>query len=402
MTPRGGAPMTFGAIRLVASREIKLRIRSRAFVISTLVLMAAVAGMVVLAAVLRDEGRRELRVGVVDATPALQRALVANGDALDTDVTVVHLDDEAAAERAVREDDVDVALVGDTVIWEQDTNDVDEAIVKGAAQSAAIAARAADAGLDSQQLAELLRPPPLEDRVLEPRDSDRGVRIATASIGVVLLFLAIQTYGNMVLMGVIEEKSSRVVEVLLNHLRPRALLAGKILGIGALGLLQMVLVLLSALVALASVRGVDVPEIPVDGLIWFVVWFLLGFAFYATAFAMGGSLVSRQEDAASVITPISIPFIASYLASFAIAGNPGSTFAKVLSLVPVTAPMTMPARIAAGEPSVVEIAASVLLTVAATYVLVVVAGRVYARNVLRTGARVSWKSALRAARTAEG
>jgi ABC-2 type transport system permease protein len=390
------------SVRLVAAREIKLRIRSRAFVISTLVLVAAVAGMVVLAAVLRDEGRRNLDVGVVDATPALERALVANGDALDTDVTVVHLPDEAAAERAVRDDDVDVALVGNTVIWEQDTNDVDEAIVKAAAQSAAIAARADAAGLDAAQLAELLQPPPLEDRVLEPHDSDRGVRIATASIGVVLLFLAIQTYGNMVLMGVIEEKSSRVVEVLLNHLRPRALLAGKVLGIGTLGLLQMVLVLLSALVALASVRGIDVPAIPVDGLVWFVVWFLLGFAFYATAFAMGGSLVSRQEDAASVITPISIPFIASYLASFAIAGNPGSTFAKVLSLVPITAPMTMPARIAAGEPSVVEITLSVVLTVLATYVLVVVAGRVYARNVLRTGARVSWKSALRAARTAEG
>jgi ABC-2 type transport system permease protein len=155
-------------------------------------------------------------------------------------------------------------------------------------------------------------------------------------------------------------------------------------------------------VALASVRGIDVPAIPVDGLVWFVVWFLLGFGLYATAFAMGGSLVSRQEDASSVVTPISIPFIASYIASFAIAGDPDSTFAKVLSLVPVTAPMTMPARIAAGEPSVLEVTASVLLTVLATYVLVVIAGRVYARNVLRTGARVSWKSALRAARTAEG
>jgi ABC-2 type transport system permease protein len=149
------------------------------------------------------------------------------------------------------------------------------------------------------------------------------------------------------------------------------------------------------------VRGVDVPNIPVDGLVWFVVWFLLGFGLYATAFAMGGSLVSRQEDAASVVTPISIPFIGSYVASFAIAGAPDSTFAIVLSLIPVTAPMIMPVRIAAGDPSAFQVALSVALTVVAIYVLVVIAGRVYARNVLRTRGRVSWKSALLAARTAE-
>jgi ABC-2 type transport system permease protein len=202
-------------------------------------------------------------------------------------------------------------------------------------------------------------------------------------------------------MGVVEEKSSRVVEVLLNHLRPRHLLAGKVIGIGALGLLQLVLVLLSALTALAAVRGVDVPNVPIDALFWFVVWFLLGFGLYATAFAMGGSLVSRQEDASSVVTPISIPFIASYVLSFGIAGSPDSTFATVLSLIPITAPMTMPVRIEAGDPGAAQITASVVISLVSIYVLMVVAGRVYARNVLRTGARVSWKSALRAARTAE-
>jgi ABC-2 type transport system permease protein len=387
---------------LVASREVRMRIRSKAYVISTLVLMAAVAAIIVLTAVLGDDDdRRSLDVGVVDPSPALEAALVANGDALDTDVEVVPVQDEADAERAVREDDVDVALAGDVVIWEDDTDDIDEAIVKGAAQTAAISERADAAGIDQEQLGDLLEPVVLEDRFVEPRDSDRGVRIATASIGVILLFLAIQTYGNMVLMGVIEEKSSRVVEVLLNHVRPRYLLAGKVLGIGALGLLQMILVLVAALGALASVQGVDVPAIPVDALVWFVVWFLLGFGLYATAFATGGSLVSRQEDASSVVTPISIPFIGSYIASLGIANAPDSTFAVVMSLIPLTAPMTMPARIAAGDPGAFQIALSVALTALTIYGLVIVAGRVYARNVLRTGARVSWKAALRAARTAE-
>jgi ABC-2 type transport system permease protein len=179
------------------------------------------------------------------------------------------------------------------------------------------------------------------------------------------------------------------------------LLAGKVIGIGTLGLLQLVLVVASALVALASVRGIDVPNVPVDALIWFVVWFLLGFGLYATAYAMGGSLVSRQEDAASVVTPVSIPFIASYLASFAIASSPDSTFATIVSIIPITAPMTMPVRIAAGHPPAYQVTLSVVLTALAVYALVVVAGRVYARNVLRTGALVPWKVALRAARLAE-
>jgi ABC-2 type transport system permease protein len=393
--------VTLGPVLLVAGREIRLRIRSRAFIASTAIIVVAVVLLIVLTAVLREEERRHLDVGVVDASPSLERALIASGDAFDTDVDVVGLADEAAADDAVRDDRVDVALAGNRVVWERETDDVDAAIVQSAVQAAAIDERAARSGIDEAQLGELLAPVELEDRFLEPPDDDRGVRVATATVGVILLFLAIQSYGNMVLMGVVEEKSSRVVEVLLNHLRPRHLLAGKVVGIGALGLVQLLVVLAGALGALAAVRGIDVPQVPVDALVWFVVWFLLGFAFYATAFAMGGSLVSRQEDAAGVVTPLTIPFVASYLASFSIVGSPDSTLATVFSLIPVTAVTTMPVRIAAGNPGAVQIAASVTLTLLAIYCLVVIAGRVYARNVLRTGARVSWMAALRAASTSK-
>jgi ABC-2 type transport system permease protein len=387
---------------LVAAREYQLRVRSKAFVISTLVIMAAVVVMIVLTAVLQDDDdRRRLDVGVVDASGALSQQLVDVGDQLDTDVRVERFTSGAAAEQAVRDGDVDVSVVGEELVWETDAGSVDSAIVRSALQNAVVIDRADALGIEPSTLDDLLAPVPAEDRFLEPEDRDRSVRIATATVGVILLFLAIQSYGNLVLQGVIEEKSSRVVEVLLNHVRPRQLLAGKILGLGALGLTQLVLVLVSAMGALFAVRGIDVPNVPLDGLLWFGVWFLLGFGLYATAFAMGGSLVSRQEDAASVVTPISIPFIGSYFASFAIASSPDSTFARVLSIVPVTAPMAMPVRLAAGDPSWVDVAASLALTVAAIYLLVRLAGRVYSRNVLRTGARVPWGAALRAARTGD-
>ena len=391
--------MTSRIVGLISMREYRMRVRSRAFILSTLVLMASVVAMVVLTAVLQDDDdRRHVDIGVVEPSPALHQALVDTGDLLDTDVVVTDLADVDEAEQAVQDGTVDLAVVDGQLIWERDANDVDAAIVRTALQSAATIERADALGVDPEVLADLLEPVPIEDRFLEEEDRDRGVRIATATVGVILLFLAIQTYGNRVLMGVIEEKSSRVVEVLLNHVRPRQLLAGKVLGLGALGLTQLVLVAASGLVALVAMRGVDVPNVPADAIVWFVVWFLLGFGLYATAFAMAGSLVSRQEDASSVVAPISIPFVASYLASFVIAGSPDSTFATVMSIVPITAPMAMPVRIAAGDPSAFEIALSVTLTIVTIYALVVFAGRVYSRNVLRTGGRVSWRSAISSAR----
>jgi ABC-2 type transport system permease protein len=388
-----------GAVALVAGREMKLRGRSRAFIVSSLVLALGVVAIIVATSIVRDHGgRAHLDVGVVAGADITDTSLLDAGDAVDTNVDVHDYADQDAADAALHAGEIDVSISATAVTWHEAASDIDNAIVRSALRSSAVETRAAQLGIPSSTLTQLLAPVDLPERVLEPESSESGVRVATATIGVIVLFIAIQTYGNFVLNGVIEEKSSRVVEVLLNHVRPRQLLAGKIIGLGALGLLQMLFVLAGALVALFAVRDIHVPKVPVDALVWFVVWFLLGFALYATAFAMAGSLVSRQEDAASVVTPVMLPFLGSYFASFAIAGSPDTTFAKVLSIVPVTAPMTMPVRIAAGHPSAGEIALSLVLTIAAIVALIRLAGRVYARNLLRTGARQTWGAALRSLR----
>jgi ABC-2 type transport system permease protein len=390
------------AVQLVAGREMGHRIRSRAFVVSTLLLVAGAVTMVVLTAVLQDENdRRSLDVGIVAGTPTLADSLARAGDQLNVDVRVHALTDTNAAEVAVRDGEVDVAVDGDETIWKSDVDDVDAALVRAGLQSATVAARADAAGVSQAELASLLGPIDVHERVLDPADPDRGIRIGTATVGVILLFLSIQSYGNMVLTGVVEEKSSRVVEVLLNHVRARHLLAGKIVGIGAVGLLQLLGVLAAGVGALVAVRGVDVPKVPADAFVWLVVWFLLGYGLYATAFATAGSLVSRQEDAASVAAPVTLPFLASYLVSFTVAANPDTTFARVLSFVPITAPMIMPVRLAAGDPSVLEVAGSIVLMLVAIAGLVRLAGGVYSRNLLRTGARLSWREAWRGARDTE-
>ena len=132
-------------------------------------------------------------------------------------------------------------------------------------------------------------------------------------IGVVLLFMAIAFYGGFVLVGAIEEKSSRVVEVLLSRLRPTELLTGKIVGIGLVGLAQFTLVAGSALVALKLSGNSLAPTTTPSTIGWIVFWFILAYAFYAVLYATAGSLVSRQEEAQSIQVPVTGVLLVGYI-----------------------------------------------------------------------------------------
>ena len=201
-----------------------------------------------------------------------------------------------------------------------------------------------------------------------------------------LLLMAIVIYGNLVLTGVVEEKSSRVVEVLLARMEARNLLAGKVAGIGLLGFAQFALTALAALVATRFVDSFDVPAVSGGVLTWVVVWFVLGYALYAMAYGALGSLASRTEDAQSVAGPVGYVLIAAYWASFiAVSGDPVSAWSRLLSYFPLTAPLAMPGRIALGAAAWWEQLLAVVLTVGAVAALVVLGGRVYARAVLHSG-----------------
>ena len=155
-----------------------------------------------------------------------------------------------------------------------------------------------------------------------------------AFIMTVLLFMTIATYGAMVLNGVVEEKASRVVEVLLARIPARSLLAGKITGIGLLGLGQVAVTALAALVAATTISGVDLPAVSGGVLAWAVVWFVLGYALYATVFGALGSLASRPEDAQSAAGPVSVLLVLVYFVSFAAIGSPDTAWARAISLAP--------------------------------------------------------------------
>lgn len=391
---------------LVAGREIRQRTRSKAFVISSLFLMAVVVAGVVLSAVLRDDGRDRMRVVLVEraatatapASAQVQALLRPIGASIERDVRTTEVATRQLADDALRSGDADVVVDGTVAVWRRTVDDVELAVVQAAIQAAVREQRAAALGLSDAQLQALLEPVSVRTETLQPRAADQGVRTGTAAAGLVLLFLAIQIHGAAVLMGVVEEKSSHVVEVILGHVRPRSLLAGKIVGIGVVGLAQVALVAGAALGALFAVRSVDAPKVPAGAIVWFVVWFVLGFALYATVFASLGSLVSRQEDAQSVVTPATIPLLLSYFVGFAAVDDPGSTIARVTSIIPLSAPMVMPVRLAAATPPAWEIALSLALVLAGIAGVLLLGGRLYERNVLRSGSTSSLRRVVRSLR----
>ena len=210
-----------------------------------------------------------------------------------------------------------------------------------------------------------------------------------------LLYLALAGYGSFVANGVVEEKANRIVEILLSTVRPRQLLFGKVVGIGLVGFIQLVLLGAVALVAVMKTQVISVPAVGVTAVLGALLWFVLGFVFFALIFAAAGSMVSRQEDIAPVVTPIGLLIVGSYAAFFWVSANPGNPIGIVLSLLPPFAPVLMSARMATGDAQAWQVVLAVLLMLAAIVGMNALAARIYSNSVLRIGSRVRLAQAWR-------
>jgi len=242
---------------------------------------------------------------------------------------------------------------------------------------------------------------PVTVRGVERADSNSQAR-TTAFFGTFILFAFLQQYGAWVLIGVIEEKASRVVEVLLAAVRPRQLVGGKVLGIGTVALAQGALVALAAIVT-AQATGANVFQGTTRyAIAWTLLWFVLGYSVYALAYAAVGSLASRQADAQNASFPLAVPLLVGYLSSVSLLnGGDPSAFVRVLSFFPLTAPMVMPMLIGLGKVATWEIAVSIALIVASIVVIARVAGNVYSRAILHTGQRLKLRQVMRGDFSAE-
>jgi ABC-2 type transport system permease protein len=383
-------------VRLVAAREISARIRDKSFIISSVVIILLIVGSIGFQVAITSGGE-ESRIGVVGDTSALGPALEAQGDAVGVDVTVVGLGDEAAARSAVKDGDVDGALVdaatsSPQLIVEDSADTSLQAVVQGAVAQLALGGQLAQAGLSALDLPEVAVSP------LDPESDQNGQRIVAAIIGVSVLYGLLILFGQFIAQGVVEEKSSRVVELLLATMRPWQLLAGKILGLGVLGLGQIVVIVVVGVGGALAFGVVDVPGDIVGTALSVVAWFVLGYAFYAAVFAVAASLVSRQEDLGTVLMPTTLVLVAALVVGIQASGDPGGALATVTSYVPGLSPLVMPVRQAAGDVAPGEIALAVVLMLIAIGIIVRLGGRIYAGALLRTSGKTKVRDALKAER----
>ncbi|MEA2517991.1 MAG: type transport system permease protein, partial [Chloroflexota bacterium] len=233
-------------------------------------------------------------------------------------------------------------------------------------------------------------------RELQAPDPDRDVAFIFANVGVILLFIAIFTFGTWVLTGVVEEKQSRVVEVVLATVEPRDLLIGKVVGIGVLGLAQLVLMVTVGITAGVAAGRFALPPTTGFAVANLLIWFVLGYAFYSTALGVLGALASRMEEASNASSPVSFIAMGAYFFSLLVALNdPTGTAARIATFVPPVAPMVVPLRAALGAIEPWEFAGSIVVMGAAIWALFVVGGRVYSGAVLQSGGRVKLRDAWR-------
>jgi len=380
---------------IVARREFVERARDRGFQVSTVITLLLLVGVIVVSAAFNRPTSFDLVV-VGAGSEVLGGEVRVAADALGFEVHVLALPDRAEAERAVDAGDADAALVnGDAIV----VRDEPPEQLVGLIQAVSLRERSRQAlvaaGLSDDQVDAALLQRPLPVDALEPVDARRSESATVAFVGVLLLYGQLFAYGYWVAAGVVEEKSSRVVEVLLATLRPSHLLRGKILGIGLLGLLQLLLIGLVALFASNAVGSLEFPSGAIATMGVVLVWFVLGFFFYAGLFAVAGSIVTRQEDLQTTMTPLTILIIASFIIGLSATGDPDSTLAMVASLLPFSSPLVMPTRIVLGDAAPWEVVASLAISVVSTAALIPIATKIYSRALLRPG-RVRIRQVLRA------
>jgi ABC-2 type transport system permease protein len=386
------------AISLVARRELREGLRSRAWRASLAVQVLVVAAIAVVAIATGGDGgpsQRSVAVAGPEATRVEARARAMQGD-YGIALEATREPSAAAAVGAVRDEETDAALTGAGLAVGPEPDQALVALLQNAARLLGGEERLRAAGLSPRQARAALEPPPLRVAVVEPREGTGGSGLAY--LGALLLYVAIFSFGYAVAASVVSEKSSRVVEVVLSAIRSDQLLAGKVLGIGALGLVQIGLIALVGLAIALPSGEVELPASTPETLLLVLLYFVLGYLFYGCAFAAAAALVSRQEDSQSTTMPILVLLIGGYLATNAALDNPDGGLATFLTLFPPTAPMVVPGRAALGALPAWELALSLAAMLVAIAVVVRLAGRIYERSVLRFGTPLKLREALALAR----
>lgn len=386
------------AVRLVAIREFLTQVQKKSFLISNGLILLVIVGTIIGVSIFSGGDDDRPTVGVVGST-SLQETIGTIGDTIGSPVEVSAVADADTGRDLVTSGELDVALIpgdgnGVVAITESEIDTGLRSIIESAVTSHAQIAALTDRGVNPAEIAADVSTATVTVEALDPPDPEQGQRIILSIIAVFLLYMQILMFGMYVAMGVVEEKSSRVVELLLSTLRPLQLLWGKIIGIGAVGLLQLATYGVVGVGTALATGTLTITGTAIGVLAGTLGWFVLGFAFFAVLYAAAGSMVSRQEDVNSTSGPLVMLILAMFFAAFSSVDDPEAGWSTTLSWIPPFSAILMPLRIAAGVATPVQVVGTIVLMILAVAALSVVAAKIYQRSILRIGRTVTWKEAL--------
>jgi ABC-2 type transport system permease protein len=383
--------------RLVAGRAMAESARSRTWrTITALTLVAGLAVAIVPRLISHDG--TTYRLATVGAAPAVIAAtLEAAGSAGGFGVQLQEMPDESAAIAAVRAGDVDAALTGvgatATLYVLASGSGAFPALVSQAAQAQATSAAMREAGLDPRQIARI-------QAITGPRQvpvspvADAGRAAVGVVIGIVL-YLSLLIAGATIAGAVATEKTSRICEVLLAVLRPTQLLVGTVAGVGVMMVVQIAAILVPSFIGIVTRGTTVIPVLAGADVGLAMAWFLLGLVLYAFVFAALGALVDKPSEVGSATLPANLMLVASYLVGVMLAAtNPNSWGATIASIFPFSAPLVMPIRWASGLVPVWQLVVAMAVTAVTALATALLASRMYARGVTRTGRRLGLREAL--------
>jgi ABC-2 type transport system permease protein len=385
------------ATALVVRREIRERLREKAFAVSTGINIVIIVAVVIIASLVGGDDERFV-VGYSGLSEAAVVKSAADGGrsiGVDIDPREVGADEAGAG---LEDGSLDAVVASGQIRAKDEPPDELVTLLQAANREVRAAAALEQSGVDGEAAWRALSPPPLEVSTLEPVDEEEEGKAGVAFFAILILYGQLLTYGYWVAAGVVEEKASRVVEVVLSTIRPAHLLAGKVIGIGLLGLGNLLLTVGIVLAVAQATGALDVDGSILGAAALALAWFVVGYAFYACAFACAGALVPRQEELQSSMTPLTLTILVAFFVAFAVLNDPDGTLAHVTAFIPMTAPVTMPPRIVTGDAPAWEIAASLVVTIGASVALIPLAARIYSGGVLRTGSALKLREAWRAAR----
>ncbi|WP_067538478.1 ABC transporter permease [Nocardia crassostreae] len=382
-----------GVWRIVAAREIAVKVHDRNFLISTLVTIIAIVASLALSGFI--SGRTETIDVAVPGAPAGQ-VIDTAGALADTadkniDFTTHVVADPATVEQQVRDETVDIGLLpadsGWRLLGKSAKNTEAATYITAAAQQLALQHNALAAGTSLEQL---VRGGTVTYDLLDKATVDPGLAKVVAIVFAFLFYLASVLFGMSIAQSVIEEKQNRIVEILASAIPLRQLLIGKVIGNTVMAFAQLVLFVAAGLIGLAATGRADQIDQIAGAAGWFIVFFVVGFLALASLWAVAGALSTRNEDLQSTATPLSMFIMLVLFAGVFLSG----TARVIASYIPIVSIVSMPARLADGTATWWEPLLSLTIMAITTYAIVVLAEKIYRRSLMQTQGRLTMRQAL--------